>query len=1105
MNFNKEEIGQLLYLLKKANKDPIYELECIIGSNFKRDINTKTDFINVLKRLKGRFTRMTSNNVLLISFSNEDKQHASITKHISRVVLNGNGLISHYAKHNKLNNIIQNVVFETKTFDDFTTDKVLNQNYGIRFNLKKEEQLDPNSTHVTNLVKEWSSLEKHFRKKQTFTFYEDENDFKIDISIISSNHKTAKKAKTLQQSLVLEHKNLSYEIEIEYIGNKKMNEDNNEKVKEEKKDVISSKSKEGDDKKTKEEKAVDKFTNIIKTLLQAKQQTLFIVGMNDMRKVSDNFKKLIKNQTSTYLPNVCDLEHPNLLQLPILNYFSNDYEKNIRMDYAVTDKADGVRYLLFINSDGKCYFKGRESSNDEYKYTGTVMKDYASSIFDGELVDHTMDGKFIQNYYMFDAYVVKGNDITKNPFGMKKNPSHRYHHVAELEKYFDKSDNVLQDDTVPAIYMLKIFKKNFYYGNQSEDIKNKLSALDTTNPKIMEKIVGKYDTKIFEGVEKILKKCSVKYGGLLEDGHMFSYVLDGLIFQPVNLGVNQNFEGETVKKIGGRWPSAFKWKPSHELTIDFMVKFNKDSSTNKPKEFFYKNNKYIQGTLFCKLWKTQIHRNMMAYKLINDGDNFNKYDEDFPFSPIYPYNGELLKSTLYDNTSQIYILVDKNNQMRCSNRDIINDGATIECLYDAKRDEQFRWVPKNVRPNKTPNSFMAAMGAWRLINNPITTNMILGKETIDNTYYYYNNQKSNESKAMRHFNNFVKDEIVRRGLSKPKSKTKKGKKKDKETNSDGNDTNEDSDIEDLSLISYSDKTVLDLACGRFGDFFKYCRHGASKLVGMDISPDNIFDIEKGAAVRALKSISQNQNCRPLVSNTMMLLGDCSKNLSSNEAGLDDLNKYYIDVLYGRIKPKHGKLSRMSGVGVNGFDLVVCNFAVHYMMNDYDSLHSFLQNVKENLVHKGYFIGSCLDGEEILKALKDDSKIEGYYKSSSSSKKSKSKSSKSSKSNKLIWSIEKVDKSKKLFEDDFIGQRISVYMDTFYEPTEENLVHIDFLAEEALNYNLKLVDTKLFIDKQDNLFNDYKKEKSDYHKKIEENDAVKQWTSFQRWFIFQKID
>ena len=269
MNFNKEEIGQLLYLLKKANKDPIYELECIIGSNFKRDINTKNDFVNILRRLKGRFTRMTSNNVLLIGFSNEDREHSSITKHISRVGLNGNGLISHYAKHNKLTNIIQNVVFETKTFDDFSKDKVVNQNYGIKFNLKKEEQLDPNSTHVTNLVKEWSSLEKHFRKKQTFTFYEDENDFKIDISIISSNHKSARNAKTLQQSLVLENKNLSYEIEIEYIGNKKMTEEDKEKGKEEKKDVKSSKSKEGDDKKTKEEKTVDKFTNIIKTLLQA--------------------------------------------------------------------------------------------------------------------------------------------------------------------------------------------------------------------------------------------------------------------------------------------------------------------------------------------------------------------------------------------------------------------------------------------------------------------------------------------------------------------------------------------------------------------------------------------------------------------------------------------------------------------------------------------------------------------------------------------------------------------------------------------------------------------------------------------------------------------
>ena len=190
--------------------------------------------------------------------------------------------------------------------------------------------------------------------------------------------------------------------------------------------------------------------------------------------------------------------------------------------------------------------------------------------------------------------------------------------------------------------------------------------------------------------------------------------------------------------------------------------------------------------------------------------------------------------------------------MRCSNGDIINDDTTIECLYDAKRDEQFKWVPKNVRPNKPPNSFMAAMGAWKLINNPITINMILGKETSDNTDYYYNKQKSNETKAMRDFNNFVKDEIIRRGLSKPKPKSKKGKRKekDKKPNSDGNDTGEDSDIEDLSLISYTDKTVLDLACGRFGDLLKYCSHGASKLVGMDISPDNIFNTKNGAAVRS---------------------------------------------------------------------------------------------------------------------------------------------------------------------------------------------------------------------------------------------------------------
>ena len=62
-----------------------------------------------------------------------------------------------------------------------------------------------------------------------------------------------------------------------------------------------------------------------------------------------------------------------------------------------------------------------------------------------------------------------------------------------------------------------------------------------------------------------------------------------------------------------------------------------------------------------------------------------------------------------------------------------------------------------------------------------------------------------------------------------------------------------------------------------------------------------------------------------------------------------------------------------------------------------------------------------------------------------------------------------------------------------------------MTSECSKYGLELVDTKLFIDTQDNLFNEFKKTNIKDYNAINDNDAIKQWTSFQRWFIFQKVD
>ena len=78
------------------------------------------------------------------------------------------------------------------------------------------------------------------------------------------------------------------------------------------------------------------------------------------------------------------------------------------------------------------------------------------------------------------------------------------------------------------------------------------------------------------------------------------------------------------------------------------------------------------------------------------------------------------------------------------------------------------------------------------------------------------------------------------------------------------------------------------------------------------------------------------------------------------------------------------------------------------------------------------------------------------------------------------------------------------MDTFMDSYEENLMSLEFMESEAKKYDIALVDSKLFIDDQDNLFDQFKKEKATYHKNINSNTSIKEWVSFHRWFIFKKV-
>lgn len=1037
------EKDKLLKLIKLAIDEPDSELECIIGNNSIHSLNNREDFVNILKRIKNKkpYLKESITDRLDISIPRDSKY----SKYVSRISINGVGAINSYCNNEKISNILGSVSFELKELmkvgvgkDDIARVKL--PSYGVRFNLKKEKTLDKDSSIIRNLISDWKDIPKFYRRKKVFSFYHTDGDFRIDLSIINKtrdidytkDNDKYKYYKNIRESRVLESRDYSYEIEVEWLANRntKLLVDNNINTAKERLDFF--------------KKILIKFLQQIGIILQAIDGSLFIITKEERNDIIDKISKLPCFKRCIY-PNVfplaVDLEYKHISKLSLEQYATNT-DTNIRMDYLVTEKADGDRNILYISNNGRCYLFNRSG---RLFYTGTVIPEYANSVFDGEYITSDINGSFIQNIYLFDAYMVKGKNIVSLPFGTVKNKNGRHIHIKEIAKYYhNTSSNILVEN---ERYSLKIFSKTYYAG-------------DTISKKV------KNDTEIFNACNKILQKVNVKYGGLLDTGHQFSYPIDGLIFQPLNYGVRQNqIDDDYEPKLGGRWYSNLKWKPSHHITIDFKVKIIKEISSNKELIIYNDNNKYNKVNLTAQLFGTDEENQLLAFKILNEGDNFRLYPENYPFIPLNPYHGHLnINGTLNnDSTSMSNFILDRDNNLKTEEKDVIEDEMIVECRFDNSAEEGYQWIPVRVRSDKTKaNALMTALKAWELIVNPITTNIISGiEEYVDKSFQYKEGRKY-ISKSMNSFHNYVKGELIKRAL------TNKVRPK-----------------------------VLDLACGKMGDMHKYSNNNVDTLVGIDIMPDHLFNPKDGAAVRLLglgnnRMQNRSANLIRMVKKTTLILADYTKNLSSGEACIDDLGKYYTNILYGRHHPEgKGKLQSMYNVGVNQFHLVVCNFAISYAFNNRDDLHQLLLNVQENLKDQGYFVITYLDGREVLKKLNSsssDGRVSGNI------------------DDHLVWSIELVDKSNNVDLDiEPYGNKILSYLETFTQPAEENLVDPILLQNEALQYDLKLVDSKLFDEEPDSMYNQFQTVKPDMWEILDTQPVLKEWSSTHRWAIFQKVD
>ena len=223
--------------------------------------------------------------------------------------------------------------------------------------------------------------------------------------------------------------------------------------------------------------------------------------------------------------------------------------------------------------------------------------------------------------------------------------------------------------------------------------------------------------------------------------------------------------------------------------------------------------------------------------------------------------------------------------------------------------------------------------------------------------------------------------------------------------------------------NFDELSVLDLCCGKGGDLKKFFTDKKIKLyVGADISEKALIN-----AQTRLNKIINNDN--KFNTKCVFIVEDLS---DPNNHFLEKLNKNYY------------------------FDLVSCQFALHYHFETKEKLNAFLKNVTERLNDGGYFIGSIIDDNEMIKRLK---KININYKNE-----------------KFIFGNEfysvKFSQNKFNMKDDIFGINYGFYLEDSIdkknekgqiEYIDEYLIIFDEFIKLCEDYNLYLIEKVNFND------------------------------------------
>jgi SAM-dependent methyltransferase len=644
------------------------------------------------------------------------------------------------------------------------------------------------------------------------------------------------------------------------------------------------------------------------------QQSNFVIT-NTQKKAVLNFYKNIANvnEQSTFL----EARQPISLEIQYLT-------ETLPNKYAVTDKADGDRYFLII-MNSHVYFI---STNLNVKDSGIQLKtnNYDGTILDGEYIFIPKLNRHI--YLIFDCLFVSLTDVRSEVKFLEriKKAEELCSKIFVLDKQQGFKKNVYKTD---GDFNLDDYKK-FHrkeYTRVMQSLNNDIK-IEPKYPLIRTKyfidVVGVQPWEIFAYAEMLWKDYT-------ENSDIdCPYILDGLIFQPLE---QQYITNQRESKL-----FEYKWKPPQKNSIDFYIQFERDKTTGKILTVYdNSNDDYVRNKSYriCKLYCGKFNSQREVPELFHE-------EQQMYWAYLFLDNGEI----------------------RDADGNIITDGTVVEFYYNDQKGEdiiipeRFRWVPIRTRYDKTEsvlrfhrkygNNLDVAMKVWRSIQNPILytdfQDLSKGNDPKKNQFFYdikvellrkrighelivsvsqqniYYQKIKKNAESMRTFHNWIKSNIIYTYCNKQYKN-------------------------DVA------QSVLDIGCGVGGDIMKFYYVAVAYYVGVDIAKEGIFSAVNGAISR----YNNSRKNKPNFPKMEFIHADCGTKLT-----YEDQNR----VLGGMNNENRLLINKYFGPSSASFDIVNCQFVMHYFLKDQLTWDNFKSNLNKTLKPGGFFIATHFDAKKV---------------------------------------------------------------------------------------------------------------------------------------------